>query len=385
MALDDAPRRLARAGLLLSIWTAVSLASLASGLLQYRVAGAPVPWSRLISDVAGWYLWLALLPIAWVASHRFPLERARLRTSLPANLLLALAAASAYAVLVVLKNQLVVNLATGTWRLDLLYTVTGYFFGGLPLYLLTYGLLVACLHASSYYRRLRQRELLTTRLEARLAESHLQILKMQLDPHFLFNSLNAIATLIADDPDAAEAMVDRLARFLRLTLAAERQQEVALRRELEFLHLYIDLEKVRFGHRLEVELRIDAETLPAQVPHLVLQPLVENAVRHGMTARGLRVAVIARRRRGDRLELAVEDDGAGPSSNSGEGVGLTNVRRRLEHLYGAEQTFLLAARPAGGAAARMTLPFRLSHPSQVLDSHAGGDRATLRPEGELPR
>jgi LytS/YehU family sensor histidine kinase len=224
--------------------------------------------------------------------------------------------------------------------------------------LLTYWLLVGLRHAADYYNKYKDRELKATQLEARLAQAQLQVLKMQLQPHFLFNTLHAISALVHKDVEAADRMITRLSEFLRLTLESVGMQEIELKGELESLDKYLEIEQVRFGDRLTVVRSIDPETLDLLVPNLILQPLVENAVRHSVAPRaaGGRIEIRARRK-GDSLLLEVEDDGPGlPSAPVVEGVGLANTRARLEQLYGSAQSMELA--PDRGFRVKLSLPAR---------------------------
>jgi sensor histidine kinase YesM len=233
---------------------------------------------------------------------------------------------------------------------------------------LTCWTLFAIRHGIEYYRRYRQRELKASQLEAKLALAQLEVLKMQLQPHFLFNTLHAISTLMYRDVEGADRMVSRLSDFLRLTLDSAGVQEVALRREMEYLDKYLEIEQVRFGDRLVVGRAIDPEALDLLVPNLVLQPLVENAVRHGIAPRaaGGRIQVTAHVQ-GGSLAIEVLDDGDG-AADIREGVGLSNTRARLDQLYGAAARMQLGNADGGGFSACLTLP---AHTEAL---HASADR-----------
>ena len=216
-----------------------------------------------------------------------------------------------------------------------------------------------------YYGRYRERERDAERLAAGLTEARLQALKMQLQPHFLFNTLNAISALIPAEAKPARRMVARLGDLLRIALEHEETQEVTLREELAFLQPYLEIEQARLEDRLTVVMEIAPETLDARVPHLMLQPLVENAIRHGIAPRiePGRVEISAASGADDRfLHLEVRDDGPGLGRDGGtgsrKGVGLTNTRSRLEQLYDGEHRFEFANRPEGGTVVRIFLPFR---------------------------
>ncbi len=225
--------------------------------------------------------------------------------------------------------------------------------------LFAYALLVAVLHALAFQRRLRDRELHAARLQAQLTTARLETLRAQLHPHFLFNTLHTISELIHLDPPAADTMVIRLARLLRVSLDFTAAAEVPLRRELEVLSTYFDLQQARMGDRLRVEIDADPLLLGALVPPMLLQPLVENALRHGLAPRAASGTVRVSARGGNGcLELCVEDDGVGLAPALREGVGLTNTRTRLAELYGAHQRVVLESRVGGGTVVLVELPLR---------------------------
>jgi LytS/YehU family sensor histidine kinase len=224
----------------------------------------------------------------------------------------------------------------------------------LPLYLV----LASLGHAIAYFRRSQQRHQRTLELEAHLAQARLQALRMQLHPHFLFNSLNAISTLVHSDPHKADEMISSLSEMLRWSLDSAAEAEVPLRRELEFLNHYLQIEQTRFGDRLRVEHAVDPETLGAYVPSLLLQPLVENAIRHGVEpclAPG--VVCISARRSGDMLSVSIRDTGIGLPGSPREGIGLANTRARLQSLYPGRHRFELRNDPAGGCRVELEIPF----------------------------
>jgi ligand-binding sensor domain-containing protein/two-component sensor histidine kinase len=215
------------------------------------------------------------------------------------------------------------------------------------------------------YKRDRDRELQASQLESQLTQAQLQILEMQLQPHFLFNTLNGIMVLIKQDPDMASRMIARLSEFLRLTLESAGEQEVTLRRELEYLSRYIQIEQLRFGDRLTVEQLVDPGVLEALVPNLILQPLVENAIKHGVSMRRgpAHICVEAVRENGS-LTIHVRDNGGGmPAANGGqfkEGIGIRNTRARMQHLYGTAHGFELSTPAGGGVDVRLTIPYHMS-------------------------
>ena len=217
---------------------------------------------------------------------------------------------------------------------------------------MTYLFLVGLAHALEFRRESDRRAVDSAQLEMRLVEAQLQALQRQLHPHFLFNTLNAIAGLMRTDVDAADRMMDRLGDLLRMTLNTSNIQEVPLKEELEVLQKYLDIEQVRLGNRLTVDIDIDAETLDAQVPNFLLQPLVENAVRHGIAPRvEPGQLAISASHRGDRLTIEIFDSGDGVPPHRltllNQGVGLANTRARLEHRYPHDHRLVFSNVSAG--------------------------------------
>ena len=244
---------------------------------------------------------------------------------------------------------------------DLSMTISDAFFRTLDQILPVYWALIGLQHAMDYYRQARAREVRSARLETRLMASQLQALQQQLHPHFLFNTLHAISTLVHRDPDKADLMIERLSELLRITLRKVGVQEVELGEELDYLRAYLDIEQVHFGDRLRLEYRVDAAALDALVPTLILQPLVENAIRHGLEpmVRAGTLSIEAQAD-GDTLWLRVRDDGAGlPKGRPRrEGVGLSNTRSRLDRLYGEQAAITVRDNPGGGVLVDIYIPLR---------------------------
>ena len=244
---------------------------------------------------------------------------------------------------------------------ELMTTIADAFFRTVDQILPVYWAIIGLQHAVDYYRQARAREVRAARLETRLVESQLQALQQQLHPHFLFNTLHAISTLVHRDPEKADAMIERLSDLLRVTLRKVGVQEVELAQELEYLRAYLDIEQIHFGDRLRIEYRIDAAAFDVLVPTLMLQPLVENAVRHGLEPlmRPGTLAIEARAD-GDTMWLRVRDDGIGFSKTwrRREGVGLSNTRSRLDRLYGEHAALTIRENPGGGAVVDIYIPLR---------------------------
>lgn len=346
---------------LLAVFTAIAIVD--SGQLYFglRYQERAIPWvSALRDSLPEWYLWAALTPgILWLG-RRAPLTgrpwwRAAL-VHLPVS-----AAVAALHMITVLSVLWMIEPPT-----DPELTITAYFlrvfFRWFHVEMLIYWSILGFGAAFDFYRELRARELESSRLEAQLAQARLRALEMQLHPHFLFNTLNAITALIrtGDNPSAVR-MIAGLSELLRLALDRSNEQEVPLREELDFLERYLAIERVRFRDRLRVETDVDPEALDVRVPSLVLQPLVENAVRHGIARSATAGLVrIEAARDGDALRIRVIDDGPGPSRGEGstDGVGLRNTRARLDQLYGGAHRFELRSAGTGGTVAELTLPWR---------------------------
>jgi two-component system, LytTR family, sensor kinase len=226
--------------------------------------------------------------------------------------------------------------------------------------LLAYLAIITLGWSARYFALYRSRHLDASELEARLAKTHLQVLKTQLQPHFLFNTLNTVAELVHTEPEAADQMITRLGRLLRLSLDHAGHQVVPLRQEADFLRVYIDIEQVRFQDRLQVVWDLAPDTLDAAVPTLLWQPVLENAIRHGVTPlAGRGRIVIVSRQEGDDLVLEIRDNGMGlpPGGAPREGVGLRNIRERVNQLYGPQARFTLGPALGGGTIATLRLPF----------------------------
>ena len=344
--------------LIFAAWTVFGLLLANQGYMQAELRGRPVPWVEVLRrGLLDAYLWaFATLAIFWLA-RRFPLDRGRVLRGIVVHLVAAV-------VLALARAGFMVELSRHVDWLEV-RSFSRQFWGSSSLNLIFYALLLGIAHAVLYHERYRERERAAERLAAGLTEARLQALKMQLQPHFLFNTLNAISALIPAEARPARRMVARLGDLLRIALEHEDTQEVTLREELAFLQPYLEIEQARLEDRLSVVMEIAPETLDARVPHLILQPLVENAIRHGIAPRiePGRVEISATRGADDRfLQLEVRDDGPGVEPDSQartrKGVGLANVQSRLEQLYDGDHRFALENHPQGGAVVRIALPFR---------------------------
>jgi signal transduction histidine kinase len=356
-------RRLVTTRLVIGVFTLLGLfSSVQAQLISSLYLKEPHTFGvSLLLNMGWWYAWALLVPVVLWLSRRYPFDRARWLRSLPAHLVGVVALTFAHVCL----SELVVLFAPMpepsrlTWWQNVLRSYVWSFDWNMAVY----WAVIAFSHAAAYHREMQVRTVRTSQLEARLAEARLEALQRQLHPHFLFNTLNAISALMHRDVEAADAMLARLSDLLRMALEQRGMQEVALKDELEFVGKYLEIEQTRFRERCTVRFDIDPETLDARVPNLVLQPIVENSIRHAVsTSLEPRRIEIRSRRDGDVLRLEVRDDGPGLPAGSmppDRGVGLANTRARLEQLYGAAQKLRFSRPPAGGLAVTIEIPFRL--------------------------
>lgn len=331
--------------------------------LGYRADGTPVPM-LFIALWAGtpWYFWAAVAPlVAWMGT-RVPVMRGNLLRSVPTHLGAALGLGLVSTVLIVILFVVTdaapeEMAAVPVWGLILFVSTWQ-----LTINLLSYAAILGGSYAIDFYRRYQERELAASRLSQQLANAQLQALRMQLNPHFLFNAMNTVAMMVRkQENDAAVRTLAELSDLLRYVLEDTRSHEVPLRQELDFVRQYLALEQVRFHDRLNVRIDAPEDTLDARVPNLLLQPLVENAIRHGIarSAAASTVEIIVRRANG-QLAIEVLDDGPGlPNipTTAGGGLGIHNTQERLKQMYGDQQEFHLRSREDRGAAASMRLPF----------------------------
>ena len=330
----------------------------------------------LAINLVVWGGWAPLAPIAFWLGRRFRFDRDGWRRALAVHVPASLIVTSLHLVMTGTARYLLQGSIgmDGVWSAS----VIDAFFRSLDFELPIYWMFVGVQHAIDYYRQVRARELRTARLETRLMESQLQALQQQLHPHFLFNTLHAISTLVHRDPEKADAMIERLSDLLRISLRKVGAQEVELAEELEYVRAYLDIEQVHFGNRLRIEYRIDAAALDVMVPTLILQPLVENAIRHGlepMVRPG--TLTIEAQADGDTLWLRVRDDGAGLPKNwkRREGVGLTNSRSRIDRLYGEQAALTVRDNPGGGVLVDIYIPLRSASAKATADKRADSSEA----------
>jgi two-component sensor histidine kinase len=366
-------RKVAIVATALGVWGALVLLFAAPLALTGGVS-----WRQAVSFGGSfWALWLLFVPaVAWL-SFRFPIERRRLLRNVGLHLLACL--------LMVGANQAtfraVARIFPSPQRSETLGrspdsktnmlgppNALGVFLAlRAALDVLVYWSLVGVCQAITNFRSSQERERRAAELEARLTSAKLQALRMQINPHFLFNTLNSIAALVYVNPRAADEMLGDLSELLRRSLDSMEEQEIPLAQELEFIGAYLSIEQKRFGERLRVEQSVPDELMKALVPALILQPLVENAIRHGIEPRrGPGLISIEAKQEDKHLHLIVRDNGRGlppaDSNNSGRrGIGLANTQARLQGLYGRDQSFSFGSAEPQGCRVDIHLPFHVSN------------------------
>jgi hypothetical protein len=358
---------LAKWGLIFGFWTALGLFYSSQLYIGMRLQGMDHSfWRILVWQLAGcWYGYFLSTPLILWLGKRFPIERSSWRRNLSVHLIACTALAAIHSAVVVSSTMLLKPFDVMSKPYPFRVLFWGRMTSEFHLELIVYGMILGVGYAFSYYRRYREREVRASQLESQLAQAQLQALKMQLHPHFLFNTLNGIAGLVRDHKNkAAVDMIAGLSDLLRHTLENAGRQEVPLRDELDFLELYLDIQQMRFSDRLRVQMEIAPETLEARVPNLILQPLVENAIRHGVARRITCGLVMVSARRADGLlQLKVYNDGPGLQEGwrmeEADGIGLANTRKRLQQLYGAEHRFDVSNREGGGVEATLLIPLHL--------------------------
>jgi two-component sensor histidine kinase len=338
-------------------WTLLVIVFAVSSSLTYALTYQPPRWRYTLTMAATeWYVWAAFTPLIGWLSRRLRVSRSR------------------WWRMIVLA---VIGLPVAFIKVTMTRALRGISEGGeayfqitdlAAQYLIFWGI-VGATHAWLYYRDVQGRELRTSQLEAQLAHTRLQMLSMQLQPHFLFNTLNTIAELVHQQPEAAERMIGGLSHLLRETLHAGLVERVPIERELSLLERYVDIQRARFGDRLTVNIILDPAAKDALVPSLLLQPLVENSIKHGIGSRaGDGHIAIGITRAGQRIAIEIRDDGRGLGTTPvKEGIGLGNCRSRLQALCGEGHYRLdIANRHGGGAVVRIVLPMHTQRAGEIV-------------------
>jgi two-component system LytT family sensor kinase len=341
-------------------WTIYAILDTAGSYVLLIARGeTPVLDSVVIWNFAEAYIWVLFTPLIYAIALRYGFNGQSWKKSLAIHIPLSLLVTTLGAWLLIHMAML---LGWSDTSIPFSTRLLGLALQDLPRYFVTLGV--------AYYVRLRQREAESSQLEAKLAHAQLEILRSQMEPHFLFNALNSIATLTRIDPASAERMTLKLAAFLRVSLDCAGSQEIPLKQELDSLQNYLDIQQTRFRDRLTVHLDVDPNLLSAPVPSLILQPLVENAIRHGIakSAAPGHVNITAARDNGS-IKIEIADNGVGVThspTEEREGFGLRNTRARLQQLYGDHHHFHLQNAPGGGCRVSLVIP--LPDPS-TIDPH----------------
>ncbi|HYC88799.1 MAG TPA: histidine kinase [Thermoanaerobaculia bacterium] len=341
--------------LILAIWVFTALFFAVQDVVSFQFLGRKAEFFRSLSIYLTCALtWFAFTPLIVRVSRRFRLGEGKsgrhVLAHVAASLLFSVVSMSVFIVI----TPHLVELKPRPF-LDRLHQMLLF---DIHLDLLRYWAVVAVEHALRLARQARERELAESQLRAELAEARLEVLKRQLHPHFLFNTLNSISMLMFENVTLANRMLLRLSELLRAGLTTDSPHEVSLERELAFLERYLDIERIRFGDRLTIDVDVDPATLGARVPNLLLQPLVENAIRYGVGSvdRASRINISAEKS-GDELRLQVRDDGPGLPRNARRGVGLSNTEARLRQLYGNGQRLELITPSDGGLLVSIAIPY----------------------------
>lgn len=354
--------------LIFGFWTLIALLSTANALFDPLVRGpSPIPRSLPVSMAfIDSYLWAALTPLIFWLAGRFSVERSNWPRRLLLFVVCGLALAIPFDMLTdLLRSQQLHAIQSSLGDLPPVTRVRRLWFMN---EFLIYVAVLAAGFARDYFLRYRARreeaialQAQAAQLRAQLASARLAALRTQLNPHFLFNTLHAVSALVERDPPGVRRMIARLSELLRASLDGGEEAEISLARELDFTRRYLEIMKIRFEGRLDIVESIEAEALSAQVPNFLLQPLVENAFKHGIDRlEGAGRIEVRAHRTGDRLVLSVSDNGPGVSGAppAADGVGIGNTRARLAQLYGTDQSLTLKSDPAGGATVVVSLPFR---------------------------
>lgn len=343
--------------LLIAACLVPALLNASTTYVNTRFSRGAADWSGVLFAATLWMTFGLLTPIPYVLSRRYPITRETIAHTFVTHVCGALALCAAW-------SFMGVSLSILMNRRPPLETLPHYYaywtLTNLPWAVFLYFTVLGSVYAFTYYREAREREAQQARLAAQLAEARLSALRMQLNPHFLFNSLNAITVLVRDQNTRdASRMLELLSGVLRQVLQSGKRQEVTLSDELRFTEQYLAIEEVRFSDRLEVQWNIDSELRDALVPEFILQPLVENAIRHGIARRSTAgIVEITAQAAGEDIVLSVRDNGTGYHPDSASGVGLANTRARLATLFAESGQLEVVNNERGGALASVRFPLR---------------------------
>jgi two-component system LytT family sensor kinase len=347
---------------LIAVWAAVGLILSTEVFFTVRMTRPEIEfWDVLASQYARVAMWALLTPIVLWLRNVVPLKSGRWGGGVGFHFGLSLAIMSGYylsriAFLVTQQGEPIADFWQIAWV---------NFFGRNLIDVVFYWAIVGGGYTFEIYRKYKNEQIKGAQLESRLIQSELSALKQQLHPHFLFNTMNTISVLVREKRnDEAISLLAKLSTLLRISLDSARVEEVTVRREMAFLERYIDIQKVRFEDRLSVHTQLSAEALEARIPNFLLQPLVENAILHGVAPKnGPGSVTVAGKVTDGRLYLEVSDDGMGIDdarvSRSREGIGLSTTRERLSRIYGSMSQLVLKSEPGKGTTVSIVLPYRV--------------------------
>ena len=350
-----------------ALWTIPGLVALSYYHLNRILTAQPVNWLYgIVTSIPWWYVWAILTPLLFWVARKFPINKESWKKTVP----------SVYIPLMILLLGIHAAVHVFLFRLVGLHDTVNmglfevHFTSRMHVNVLAFWTVLGFYNAFDYYRKYQLREQQAARLELQLAQANLRALKMQLNPHFLFNTLHSVSALVRKNENAtAIKMLGRLGEFLRLTLENQGIQLIALKEEMDFLVRYLEIEKIRFQERLEVTMDVDPRLVEYLVPNLILQPIVENAIHHGIAPHSQAGKIKIRAFEEDQqMVLQVHDDGPGlkNSERARRGIGLSNTQERLERLYGDNQELRLINAEEGGLLVRIAIPLKQesteSHP-----------------------
>ena len=357
MQLTDSQRTtLKQALLVFAAWTFLAAFSTSQSVVYLTQRSQPIVWRDMLTGrFADWYTCALFTPLFFLLARRYPIDKRSWRVSIPVTLAVT-------SVCVIVKYSLLVSIEH-LLGLNLRASIGSELSRNFANESMAFWAVIGIIHALEFNRRYREREIAAADLRMRLSQAQLEALRSQIQPHFLFNTLNSISTLMHRDVEAADTMLTRLSDLLRLTLSHRGENEISLDNELAIAAHYLDIMRVRFGDRLTVTQTIDPEARPMLVPPFLLQPLLENALEHGVAASsGPAVVHISAAEVEDRLEISVTDNGRAAidiaAAGRKNGVGLANTRLRLEELYGPDQSMALEKVPGVGTRVTVSMPLR---------------------------
>ena len=361
--------------LVIGIWSVLSIFMGIQLTLQYSRSGTPIEWYRGIAmEMLYCSLWVVTFPVTRWLARNIRITRTTWASGIIIHIVAGILLSSFTMAMRPVLSWLILGLANDAVTMARIIRALYSF---LDFGMMSYLINILISFSFEYFYRVRERDLRMTQLETQLVQSQLHALKMQLQPHFLFNTMNAIAMLARkNDTDSVLQMINRLSALLRRALTEQTAQTIPLREEIELVKLYLEIEQVRFNDKLSVRFDVAPDALDALVPNFLLQPLVENAVRHGIavSSKGGSILIAAKTER-DQLLLTIYDSGPGLNGElsdlTGHGIGLANTIARLQKLYGEQSTFMLSGKNGSGTTATVSIPYRATSPLATTTSVEG--------------